>query len=407
MSISISNKSLSSDFNTSNINTNKKITTLKDLKLNGKYISRIYWCNNYFFSNLPNKCGLIYKRQHQWTLINKLNLPYKQPVAVSGPSSYKYIDIGMDKIGPFKKDTKIYVSCNDLDNDLIVWSGGPMIAYTDYRIGTYSAGKIVTDGENYWKLTSNFIFDGSNRPPESDKITITKIESGKTYKAGTYISIYDFQGPIWLLTEDLTYNGEYYWDVIPYDPICYLSDDFYGDSGIFIKKYDVGDMSFVYSSAFENKYWQWFEQHDQQEYPGNFNDDQIRAILAENGLTTYYNNMSHDHRAYGNWTGNYINSTYEYLCTVPANTVIGIRLFDEGIRYGFDGMIKCGEDEDIITTIDFTIFKTTECNKYQFKLIIINMKTKQKTEEQYDYNTLPNLLEMQIGYEYQFYIKHK
>jgi hypothetical protein len=60
MSINISNISLSSNFNLTN--TNGTTTMLRDFKINGRYIDKIYWCDPNIFGNQPDNCGLIYKR---------------------------------------------------------------------------------------------------------------------------------------------------------------------------------------------------------------------------------------------------------------------------------------------------------------------------------------------------------
>ena len=62
MSISVSNTTLSSTFDLTELNQNRLTTMLKDLKINGRYIDKIYWCDNQLFADKPDYCGLIYKR---------------------------------------------------------------------------------------------------------------------------------------------------------------------------------------------------------------------------------------------------------------------------------------------------------------------------------------------------------
>jgi hypothetical protein len=62
MSISIYNETLSSDFKLTNTNSSDLTTILRDFKINGKYIDKIYWCDPELFPDQPDNCGLIYKR---------------------------------------------------------------------------------------------------------------------------------------------------------------------------------------------------------------------------------------------------------------------------------------------------------------------------------------------------------
>ena len=63
MSINILKQNISNDFNLTVDNSNL-LVGLKDLKINGKYIDKIYWCDSTLFSTLQDNCGLIYKRNN-------------------------------------------------------------------------------------------------------------------------------------------------------------------------------------------------------------------------------------------------------------------------------------------------------------------------------------------------------
>lgn len=63
MSFHFSKDKLNSDYNIT-IDINKQIIELKDLKINGKYIDKIYWCDQNLFTNFKDNCALVYKRKN-------------------------------------------------------------------------------------------------------------------------------------------------------------------------------------------------------------------------------------------------------------------------------------------------------------------------------------------------------
>ena len=146
MSINIKKIDMKQQFN---ITISSNFAQLKDLKINGKYINKIYWCDPQLFSQYEDNCALIYQRYNtiEYTTLSGIayNILNNEPI--------NDVSLVFTKTNSRNKktyNTETFPKGKDEDADIIIngyYQLSSIIGKSTYRV-TASKNNYITYNEN-------------------------------------------------------------------------------------------------------------------------------------------------------------------------------------------------------------------------------------------------------------------